>query len=233
MTTRQLLASAFVLATVTGCAVTQQARDVSQSGFLGEDYSLLQPGQDEEALLIYRNPSADWASYDRIRLDPVTIWIGTDSSFEDFSQPDRQQLADHFYSAILVELSADYTIVETPGPGVLLVQVALTDAQASNPALDTISTVVPIGLAVSQTVGLVTGKPSFVGEASAEARLVDGATGELLAAAVDRRVGGKALRGEVTDSWGDVDEAFAYWARQLRYRLCTERGDADCVPPEA
>jgi hypothetical protein len=116
---------------------------------------------------------------------------------------------------------------------VLNVQVAITDAQSSNPALDTISSVVPQALLLSQAKGLVTGKPGFVGEASAEVKAQDGQTGELVGAAVDRRVGAKSIAGAPTDSWEDVREAYRYWARQLRYRLCTERGTTDCTPPEA
>jgi hypothetical protein len=98
--------------------------------------------------------------------------------------------------------------------------------------MDTISTVVPQALLLSQAKGLVTGKPGFVGEASVEAKATDGQTGELVAAAVDRRVGGKSVTGAPTDSWEDVREAYRYWARQFRYRLCTERGATDCTPPE-
>ncbi|HEX6113162.1 MAG TPA: DUF3313 family protein [Geminicoccaceae bacterium] len=81
--------------------------------------------------------------------------------------------------------------------------------------------------------GLATGKPGFVGEASVELRATDGQTGELVAAGVDRRVGGKSVSGAPTDSWDDVREAYRYWAKQLRYRLCTERGATDCTSPQA
>lgn len=233
MVLTRMFVTAGALALMAGCAATQQARDVQTSGFLGSDYSLLQEGQDAEALLVYRNPDADWAAYDKIKLDPVTIWAGEESAFDDFSPSDRQTLADTFYSTIYQELSQDYAMADALGPGVLHVQVALTEAQTSNPAMDTVSSIVPQALVLSQATGLVTGKPGFVGEASGEARIADGATGELLAAAVDRRVGGKSVTGAPTDSWDDVHQAFQYWAKQFRYRLCTERGEADCVPPEA
>jgi Protein of unknown function (DUF3313) len=225
-----LIALATLLA---GCAPTRQARDVETSGFLGADYDLLREGEEGEALLVYRNPNATWQAYDRIKLDPVTIWTGEDSAFEDFSEPDRQKLADTFHALLYEALAEDYQMVEELGPGVLHVQAAITDAQTSNPALDTISSVVPQLRLTSEAFGLVTGKPGFVGEASAEAKVVDGATGELLIAAVDHRVGGKALAGSPTDSWDDVREAYKFWAGQFAYRLCTERGGAGCTPPEA
>jgi hypothetical protein len=225
-----LVALATLLA---GCAASQQAREVQESGFLGQDYELLRPGEEGEALLVYRDPEAPWSSYDKVKLDPVTIWAGEGSEFEDFSKPERQELADTLYTMLVEELSQDVQMVDELGPGILHVQVAITDAQTSYPTMDTISSVVPQALLLSQAKGLVTGKPGFVGEASIEAKATDGQTGELVAAGVDRRVGGKSVTGAPTDSWDDVRQSYRYWAKQFRYRLCTERGATDCTPPEA
>ena len=225
-----LMATATLLA---GCAASEQARDVEESGFLGQDYALLREGKEGEALRVYRDDDAPWSTYDKIKLDPVTIWAGEGSEFEDFSKPDRQTLADTFNKMLTEELSKDFQVVDETGPGVLHLQVAITDAQTSNPTMDTISTIVPQALLISGAKEIVTGKPSFVGEASVEARAVDGQTGELVAAGVDRWVGGKSITGAPTDSWDDVREAYRYWAQQLRFRLCTERGATDCTPPEA
>ena len=215
---------------VQGCAPTQQARTVESSGFLGTDYARLREGGEGQALLVYRDSKADFASYDKVRLDPVTIWKSGKSAFDGLSATDRQKLADNLYVVLGKELAEDYKLVDQPGPGVLRIQVALTDARASSPVMDTISTVLPIGLAVSQTTALITGEPSFVGEAQVEAKVTDGATGALLAAAIDRRVGGKSVSGSI-NSWDDVNESFEYWAKQLRYRLCMERGEQGCQQP--
>lgn len=221
-----------VAAVLGACAPSQQARETeAASGFLEGTYPMLHEGGSGESLLVYRKDGTDWAAYRQVHLAPVTIWAADASAFEDFSPADRQALANRFYAVTYAELEKDYQMVATPAPGVLDVQMALTDAQASNPALDTVSTVMPMGLAASTLTGVVTGKPSFVGEAQAEGRILDGGSGELLAAAVDRRVGGKSVAGSV-DSWSDVDAAFQYWAQQLRYRLCTERGAGGCIPPE-
>jgi len=230
--TQKLLVFAFCATTALGaCAESQQARDVTAtSGFLADSYPLLTEGKGDEALLIYRKEGVDWSAYRQVRLTPVTIWAAEESSFQDFSPADRQQLADRFYALVHEELAKDYEIVTAPATGVLDIQIAITDAEKSNPTLDTVSSVLPQALVVSNLTGLVTGKPAFVGEAQAEIKLADGGTGDLLAAAVDRRVGGKSLSGS-TDSWTDVETAFKYWAERLRYRLCTERGATDCVVP--
>ena len=60
-----------MIALFVGCAQTYQARKVETSGFLEDSYSLLQEGKKGEAQLIYINPDADFAAYDKIMLDPV------------------------------------------------------------------------------------------------------------------------------------------------------------------
>ena len=218
-------------AALVACSESQQARGIrATSGFLGEDYPLLKEGEGEEALMVYRREGADWAAYKQLWLAPVSIWAAEESSFADFSPADRQQLADRFYALVHEELEKDYKMVSAPGAGVLDVQIALTDAERSNSTLDTVSTVLPQALVVSSLTGLVTGKPAFVGEAQAEVKITDGGSGDLLGAAVDRRVGGKSIAGS-TSSWSDVESALQYWAQRLRYRLCTERSGADCVKP--
>jgi hypothetical protein len=59
------------------------------------------------------------------------------------------------------------------------------------------------------------------GEAATEMEVLDSVTGERLAAAVDRRQGGKmAFRGK----WTDAKDAFDFWAKRFRERLDEMRG---------
>jgi hypothetical protein len=65
--------------------------------------------------------------------------------------------------------------------------------------------------------------------ASVETQVFDGASGELLAAAVDRSV----LTEDVADSSDEVLAVFGSWAKRFRYRLCSARGGGDCESSEA
>ena len=226
----------FLLVLLGGCAATKQARDVEQSGFLGDIYPLLREGKEGEALLVYRPEHIDparAATYTKILLDPVTIWRGQESHMKGLSKEELQALADHFYSLLYVTLKEDYEMVEKPGPHTLKIQVAITEVEKSNVGLDVVSTIIPQARALSAIKGLATGKPAFVGEASIEAKISDGETGKLLAAVADRRVGGKKLDAELFDSWGDVNEIFDYWAKLARFRLCEARAGSNCVMPKA
>jgi hypothetical protein len=223
---------ALILFVMTACASTQQANTVLQSGFLG-DYSILQKGAgDNEALLRYVNPIADWKHYTKVMIDPVQLWMGQESSLRTIPPEERIRLTSLLFGKIRDGLLADYQVVREPGPHVMRVSVALTEARASNPVLDTISSVLPTGYVVSGTKSLATGTGTYVGAASVEAKITDAELGTLLAAAVDRRGGAKTLSG-VTSKWNDVEESFQYWASTLRYRLCQWRGEHSCVKPKA
>lgn len=221
---------ALILVAMTACATTQQARTVGRSGFL-DDYSMLQKGAgDSEALLRYVNPVADWKHYTKVMIDPIQLWMGEGSSLRDIPQEDRNRLTSLLLGTLQNALMADYRIVREAGPHVMRLSVALTEAEASHPVLDTISSVLPTGYLISGTKSLATGTGTFVGSASIEAKMTDAELGTLLAAAVDRRGGAKSLSG-VTSEWNDVEESFQYWANTLRYRLCQWRGEHSCVQP--
>jgi hypothetical protein len=224
-----------------GCAATQEAKSVEKSGFLG-DYSRLKEGErsavsggsaENTALLVYKNPAAQWRKYKKIQLDPVTIWMSQkDSQLKEVSVEDRQRLAALLWSKLDEQLRKDYEMTSQAGPDVLRIQVAITEAGASNAVLDTVTSVIPQTRMLSGMKSLATGVSAFTGSASAEMKVTDSAEGTILLEAVDRRGGTKSLSG-VTNSWNDVEEAYRYWAEKARYRLCQWRGGMNCVEPKA
>ena len=212
-----------LLALGASCSTTYQARHAQTSGFLG-DYSQLRQGRAREPLLIYYNPAADIRAYDRILIDPVTGYMGAGSHLSKLSKPDRQALLDYFHATLREQLGQDYALVDRPGPGVLRLRIALTDARGPKPVLDTLSTVVPVGLAISALERAALGKTLTTGSVRIEAEALDGETGVRLAAMVDERVGAKITgRFDKWSKWQDARDAFDYWAGRLRATLETRR----------
>jgi len=221
-----------VFLTIASCATTQQATNVGTAGFL-DDYSILQKGsEDHEALLRYVNPNADWKNYYKVMIDPVQLWVGQGSSLRDLPRDERIQLTSLLFGEIRNAALAHYQIVREPGPHVIRISVALTEATTSKTVLDTISSVLPTGYLFSGTKSLATGTGTFMGAASVEAKITDAELGTLLAAVIDRRGGAKRLPGS-TAKWSDVENSFQYWASVLRYRLCQWRGERSCAEPKA
>ena len=202
-----------------GCSTTRQARSVETHGFLG-DYSQLVEGEGDQAELVYINESASFSNYDAVMIDSVTLWKSKATS--KISAEDQQRLTDSLYKALHDQLSADFRMVDRPGPGVLRVRAAITEAVGAVAVANTVTSIVPQLRVLTTVGGLAADSAMMAGSAAIEAEITDSLSGERLAAAVDKRLGAKTLRGAF-GKWTSVDNAFEYWAEQLRTRLAELR----------
>jgi hypothetical protein len=206
---------------------TKQARDVEPKGFLFSP-DILTKGEGDQTLYRYRNPKLNMVNYANVLIAPVIFFRPENASPEELA--DLKKLAINFSQFLEQELAKDYRVVNAPQAGALKIETALIDVEKSMPAMDFISTVLPVGLGVSILKDFATGKPASVGDISGEMKISDSLTGELLVAVVDERVGGKSFS-NMFDSWGDANSAMEFWAKKLRYGLCVERGAKNCEKP--
>jgi hypothetical protein len=215
-----VLAAGLVLG-LTACRTTHQVRGTpEESGFL-KDYSQLHEGESGEAKLVYINTNADWAKFTRINIKPVELWKSDDpdSKLGKLSQEKQQMLIDYAYTALSNSLAKNFLITDQMGPDVLVVHAAITEAKKCKPVINLVSSVMPIGIAISLVRRGIFGTGSGVGICQGEIELLDGGTGDRVAAAVDRRAGTKAIRTKFNGRFGDVKEAMDYWAEHLDERL--------------
>jgi uncharacterized protein DUF3313 len=220
---------------LTGCAYSYQARHVTPSSFLGPSASLLEKGKKhDDPLLVYRRAGTAWSSYDKIIVDPIEIWTTNPSSSDD-EWSDVQKLGANFHQTLTERLARSYRIVETSQPGAMRIRTAMIDARPARAAFKVAKDVAPYtSVTVADTVWtFITGKPAFSGEVSFEYMIYDSATGELLAAGADRRVGGDQIGKATFTTWGDVQNITTLWCDFAAYRLCLDRGGRDCRKPRA
>ena len=202
-----------------GCAAVRGRSDAAApSGFLG-DYSQLHPRQGYEVHDVYINPDAAWKSYDSVQIDSVTLWVNEET--QSLKDEERQMLTDLLYKALNDQLTEKFKIVDRPGPTVIRVRAALTQAKGAKVPLRTLSSIIPVMFIISTAVGLSADVTNTVGTATLEAELLNSVTGERLAAAVDQRAGTKSvLAGSRTfKTWGDVEAACEFWAEGLTQTL--------------
>jgi len=99
------------------------------------------------------------------------------------------------------------------------INVAIVDAEAATPVLRTISMLVPQAHMLANLKYLATGPFPFVGGAQAEAKVTDSVSGQILALAVDKRVGGGSFKTGFQWQWGDAENAVNHWAELAATRL--------------
>ena len=218
----------FVALLLGGCAASYQARGMDLKETMLVNPAILTPGTGDQALYRYQNPDTKGRRYTRILVDPVLLKKSAELDAETLEN--YQKLANNAFVYLVEELRNDYQIVKSPEPETLRIQLAIIDAEPSSKVSNVLSSVIPIGIGISAIKGASTGKQSGVGEITVELKLTDAMTGELLGAGVDRRVGGKDVGG-MFDSWYNADAGLKYWAKRVRFVLCTEGGRTDCVKP--
>jgi hypothetical protein len=212
----RMLTTLLMVLALAGCAPRAPVpRPLRMSGFL-DDYTVLREGGPGDVRHVYRNPDAHWASYSKVLLEPVTIWRSGHKSLEPMPKEDLLRLVEDFQGAVRARLARDFRFVEKPGPGVLRVRLAITDADAADPVLDVLSA--PHGTGRPHPAGSGPLDPEtrrFLESAVIEGDIRDARTNTLLAAGVEsRRPGAPPFR-----TWAEVDQAFAFWADRLSSRL--------------
>jgi hypothetical protein len=200
------------LVLLSACSVTQKATVTQSSGFLGADSVKLSAGGKDQPGLRYINPAAQWTQYKKVLVAPVTFW-GAETT--KVSATDQQTLVNYFQQQLKEQLGKKFELVEQPGPGVLKVSAALTDAEAATPGLRSVSMIVPQAHMISNLKYLATGTFPFVGAAQAEMKLSDAVSGETLAAAVDKQLGGGSMAAGFQWQWGDAENAIKRLADKL------------------
>ena len=230
-----VVAALFCGALMSGCAQTVESKPAvmqqveggqpapSVSGFFGQDASLLQPGTGNQAAMVYINPNTQWSAYNKILLQPVEFW---DDASTKVSASDQQMLGNYFYNQLKEGLSKDFTLVDQPGPGVLVLRVAIVSVTTATPGLRTVSVIVPQARVLNGIQSLATGSYAFVGSAEAEMKATDASTGQFLAGAIDKQAGGMAISQAVQWQWGDAKAAMDYWVHRITIRLLELQGRA-------
>jgi hypothetical protein len=202
-----------------GCAGQKMAVK-SYSGFLG-DYSKLETGPEGGIDQRYINPGVDFSKYNKVMLDQVRFYFKDDAENKGIDPDEMKELSNSFNRAMIDALGSAYPLTAKPGPNVMRLRMAITDIELPNRAINAVSTVLPVGLAISTVKSGVTGKGTGCGEISMEFQALDSQTNQVLAEGVDRRSGGKI---DSMTKFGTADEAFKFWAQRLRTKLDELRG---------
>jgi hypothetical protein len=209
-----LTATLLLLLALSACATRRARQPADMSGFL-DDYSLLREGGKGEVALVYRNPDADWRAYDKVLLEPVTLWRSGRQSLDPLPEADLLRLIADLENAVRRRLGEQFTMVQEPGPGVMRIRFAITEARAADPVLDVLrgrggdATAAPDGPLHAET-------RRFIEAAVIEGEIRDAQTNMLLAEGVEHR---RRKNPPPIDTWAEVNRALDFWAARLVARL--------------
>jgi hypothetical protein len=199
----------------------QESESKEVSGFLG-DYSGLYPDPKNGDLLIYEKSKDVLKNYRKFIIDPVTVYLLPGAENRGIDPDDLDRLARYFKDAITDQLlESGYEVVTEPGPGVLELEIAITNVEPTggkkNAALKAGATAVSV--ATVPGVSLLVPRLS-IGRAGIEGDMIDSVSGERMVAFVTGKGGRRWFSGlNAYKKWGDIEAAFRSWAKNFRKRL--------------
>ena len=194
------------------------AEPAQYSGFL-EEYPTFEKGK-KGVDMVYVKEGVDFKKYKRIMLDQVIFYFKKDSDYKGIHPDEIQELSEAFNKAFVDVLKDAYPLTDTPAQDVMRVRVAVTDIEPSKPGTGTLTTIIPIGLAVNLVKKGATGKYIGIGSASMETELLDSVSNERICVAIDEKPGGKFDLGKLSPA----KDAFEFWAKRLKALLDDARG---------
>jgi hypothetical protein len=204
-----LLPALFIL----GCSTTRAPRagQVAYSGFL-QDYSQLETGRKNFPLHSYVKPGLSLKAYDTLIIEEPTL-ILSEESVKKIANADLSALLAAAKRTGRENLRPAIHVTDKAGPHTLRVRWAIIElAPASK--LNVVSGLIPQARTASLILSKGTDTHLFVGKIAVEAEVLDSQTGEVLMAGVDTRVGSNAVQ-NIGSTWGDVEDAFEFWAKRF------------------
>jgi hypothetical protein len=206
----------------------QAANGREVSRFLG-DYSNLAPDPKDGDLLLYeKGDRSDLKRYNKFIPDPITIYLLPEAQSSGFDPDDMERQAKYFHADVTGELmkGGAYEIVTTAGPGVLELNVAITNVEPTggnkNAAVKAATT--DASVATVPGISLAVLRLSF-GKVSIEGEMVDSTSGDRLVAFVPSKGGRRWFSGfNAYKKSGDIEAAFRSWVMDFRKRLDQAHG---------
>jgi len=208
------MAMAIVIGLAFMASPVMAKEDKTFSGFLGEPkvYKQLKPGPEGGAKLRWLKPGVDLKVYNNFMVDSVIFFFADKSEYKGIDPQEMKELADKFNQALVAAFKDKYPIVTEPGPDVARIRIAITNVKASSPGVSAVTSILPIGLAVSAVKKGATDSWSGSGATGAEIMILDSTTNDVIVMAVDDK---SASFGERFSKWGSAEEAFKFWSERI------------------
>lgn len=143
---------------------------------------------DRSGRILYRyNSGTNWRQYDKIIVDPVTIYRGQDNQFVKISEQDKNTLATYMQSQFTQKLRTRFSVVNSSAPGTLRIHLTLTGAKTTTPVLGPFSHL-DVGGGVYNAVQAARDKEgSMTGSVAYAVEIYDATSNTLLSAYVTKQ----------------------------------------------
>ncbi len=165
-----------------------------------EEKAKLQPVPGVEGVLRYSPAGKLPRDYEKILIGSVTFFFSDKSKSKDIDADELKQISDAMKQALVTAASNHWQIVHQPGPGIGLLNVAITQIEIKNKKRGLLG-YTPIGL-VATTAGNLAGVRLRLVDAELQGEFADSASGELINVFAVEEIG--SFDDKKGMSWEDV-----------------------------
>jgi hypothetical protein len=185
MKTRNITAAVIAITSVVAGCTT--ADPTVYSGLASA--SQLRPNtEDSTGRVPYRYKSnVDWRQYNKIIVDPVTVYNGPDNQFVKMADKDKSVLAGYMQDQFAERLRTRFALVNNPGPGTLRLHLTLTGAKDTTPFLGPFSHLDVGGNVVNAAQAVRGREGTMAGSVNYAVEIYDAASNRLLSAYVTKQ----------------------------------------------
>jgi len=196
----------FLFIFIAGCA---SVPNYSPTGFLS-DYARMQQSPNRESVYYYLNGEADLSAYSKVIIDPIVVFMHSDSQGAGLNAEELTRLTNSFRDAMVDAFKGNYKIVKEASPDTLRFRIALTGVVASKPAYNILWATALSGIGV--------------GGASMELEWLDSNSEEVLLSVYDVRKGKRYDKLSGLTKWKHTENVFKEWARRAKEFLDSKKG---------
>ncbi len=223
-----------------GTTATDPSR-MTRAGFL-TDYARLKPDP-ETGVHCWRATDVDLKRFEKMMIPRIVVSLKTDPK-KAIDPADLKAVVDYFHNSMETAVKEQMPIADQPGPGVLVMKIALTGLVPTDTARSVMGTLVPFGFVAEGGSGVATGRPvgstPYLGETGVEVQFTNGADGAIIAECADTQIGrkyaaeldkgaGGAARTWASGytgsfkAWAYAKDAFDKWSALVARRLAALR----------
>ena len=212
-----LLVQSFIISSLLNVALAQS--DYVEPGFLS-DYSRLSAGPERPNVRLYIAPGANLYEYDKVFLMDVVLFLHPQSEYQGISFKKIAAVTDEFESHVRKNMVTRRELVDevVVGEKTIILRLAISNVYAKRPKRGLVG-YTPIGLAGTGA-KKAAGRDYALSTAAFEGEMLDGETGEIIAAIVATQLGetlAKARTGE--RKWSDIQAYLRDYAETLSNRF--------------
>jgi hypothetical protein len=203
-----------ILAALLFACTTNEITPEKYSGFLS-DYSALKPSKNDKDMRVYLRPGVNWQQYDSLMIDKVAIVPSSDMTVthkEIFTE-----VADEFQKLLISHLSTQLNVVAVEGTHTLRLEAAITGVYESFDDLRGYQ-FIPVA-AVVTGISRGTGISKKKARMMSEGKLVDAATGTILAEVIDLKAGKVIQKEGQPVTLSDLEPVLEIWATRITQKL--------------